>query len=349
MTDATLTREHLNRALLARQLLLARADVPLPRALERMAGLQAQYAPSMYVGLWSRVARFRRDHLTRALERREVVQGTLMRSTIHLVSGEDYWPLTLGVREARRAAWVRVSRRGLTAEQLAEAADRLRAALADGPLRRQEIEDLLGDRLVVNGVGLWVDLVRIPPSGTWERRRADLYELAERWLGPPPAELSPEEAVRHLVRRYLEGFGPAPPSDVANWAGLPVADVVAALERLNGLRRFSGEGGGELFDLSHAPLPAPDTAATVRFLPTWDATLLVHARRTGILPEEYRPKVFNTRTPQSVATFLVDGRVAGTWRYAKGEGIVTEPFGRLDRATQRELDEEGERLAELHR
>src|SRR5215204_2239466 len=340
-----LTQRELNRALLARQLLLERAQLPLPRVLERMAGLQAQYAPSMYVGLWSRVAGLARDDLTRALERREVVQGTLMRTTIHLVSADDYWPFALGVRDARRTAWVRVSRRGLSEEQLASAAERLRGALADEPLRRKEIETLLGDRLLANGVGLWVDLVRIPPSGTWERRRADLYELAERWLGPPQG--TPEAGVELLVRRYLEGFGPAPAGDVANWAGLPVSDVTAALARLGDLRRFRDERGAELFDLAGAPLPDAETPAPVRYLPTWDATLLVHARRTGILPERFRPRVFSTKTPHSAPTFLVDGQVAGTWRVERGAVRLTA-FERLPRETRRELGEEAEHLLAFH-
>ena len=102
-TSRVLTQRELNRALLARQLLLERSSLPLPRALERIGGIQAQYAPSMYLGLWSRLRDFRRDALTRALERRTVVQATLMRSTIHLVSARDYWPLADGVRGPRRA------------------------------------------------------------------------------------------------------------------------------------------------------------------------------------------------------------------------------------------------------
>ena len=335
----------LNRALLARQLLLEREELTLPQALERMGTLQAQYAPSMYVGLWSRVAGFERDALTRALERREVVQGTLMRATIHLVSADDYWPLALGVREPRRTAWIRVARRGLTEAEVASAAERVRTALAEGPLRRREIAALLGDKILANGVGMWLDLVRVPPSGTWERRRADLYDLAERWLGPP--EASVEDGRERLVRRYLEGYGPAPAADVANWAGLPVAEVARTAQRLD-LRTLREQRGAELLDLPDALLPDPETPAPVRFLPTWDASLLVHARRTGILPEEQRPKIFNTKTPQSVATFLVDGRVAGTWRWDRGM-VRIEPFGRLDRATRTALDEEAEGLAHLHR
>ena len=112
-------------------------------------------------------------------------------------------------------------------------------------------------------------------------------------------------------------------------------------------RRFEAEDGAALFDLARAPLPDPDTPAPVRFLPTWDATLLVHARRTQILPEEHRSKVFSVKTPQSVPTFLVDGQVAGTWRYEKGR-VATKPFGRLDAAAKRELKAEADRLAEFH-
>ena len=209
--ESPLGERALNRALLARQLLLEREELTLQQALERMGTLQAQYAPSMYIGLWSRVAGFERAALTHALERREVVQGTLMRATIHLVSAADYWPLALGVREPRRTAWVRVARRGLDEAVVAAAAERVCAGLADGPLRRREIDALLGDKVLANGIGMWLDLVRIPPSGTWERRRADLYELAERWLGPPEARV--EEGRERLVLRYLEGYGPAPVSE----------------------------------------------------------------------------------------------------------------------------------------
>ena len=122
--------------------------------------------------------------------------------------------------------------------------------------------------------------------------------------------------------------------------------MVAALEKLR-LRRFRDEDGKELVDLPRAPLPDPDTPAPVRFLPAWDATLLTHARRTGILPEPYRPRVFDTKTPHSVGTFLVDGAVAGTWRPERNR-IVTTAFARLSRDVKREVDEEAERLAAFH-
>src|SRR5918999_290004 len=339
----TLGQRELNRALLARQLLLERAGLSLPKALERVAGIQAQYAPSMYVGLWSRLRGFRRHALTRALERRTVVQATMMRITIHLVSAADYWPLTVAIRDARRESWLRGHRKQVSAGQVQAAVKRLRPRLAEGPVSRAEMEELLGKPgpQVINGLGMWVDLVRAPPSGTWERRRADIYAAAEHWLGRPPA-IGPQQAVDHLIRRYLSGFGPGSRHEIADWAGLPVGQVADALGRLE-LRRFQAEDGDELVDLPRAPLPGPGTPAPIRFLPVWDATLLVHARRTQILPEENRSKVFNVKTPQSVNTFLVDGQVAGTWRHEKGK-VQLEPFGRLARSDLRALRGEADRL-----
>jgi Winged helix DNA-binding domain len=343
--ERVLSRRELNRAVLARQLLLERARSSIPRTLERMGGLQAQYAPSMYIGLWSRIEGFERDSLTRALERRSVVQATLMRSTIHLVSRADYWPFELGVKRAR-AEWARrVATYSMPAAKLSAAARNLRARLDGGTMRRAEIEELLG-KDVARGVGMELDMVRVPPSGTWERRRADLYAAAEDWLGPPPGDLTEAGGIELLVRRYLGAFGPATPAVVADWAGLPVAAVQQHLDRV-ATRRFRADDGTELLDLPRAPLPHGDTPAPVRFLPTWDATLLVHARRAGILPEEYRPRIFDMKMPQSIGTFIVDGAVAGTWKYDGGRVQLT-PFEKIDRATRRELDAEAGRLAEFH-
>jgi hypothetical protein len=344
----TLSEGELNRALLARQLLLERTSASVPRALERMGGVQAQYAPSMYIGLWSRIEGFRRSQLDRALERRSVAQGTLMRATIHLVSKADYWPMAVGIRRARRQAWVDGrEKRGYSAKQVSGAARRLRGSLGEGTMSRAEIHELLGsDSVITNGVNMWLDLVRVPPSGTWEHRRADLYAASEHWLGPAPEKLGEEDGIELLIRRYLGGFGPSTLDELADWAGLPPKRVAPVLDRVK-LRRFRAEDGSQLLDLPRAPLPEPGTPAPVRFLPTWDASLLVHARRTGILPEEHRPKVFNTKTPQSVPTFLVDGRVAGTWRFERGK-LTTQAFGKLDAAAERELREEGERLTDLH-
>ncbi|HEY7076676.1 MAG TPA: winged helix DNA-binding domain-containing protein [Solirubrobacteraceae bacterium] len=340
----TLTRRDLNRAVLARQLLLERTDLPLPAALERMAGLQAQYAPSMYVGLWSRLEGFERAALDEALERRSVVLGTLMRTTIHLVAREDYWPFALAVRADRRAWWLKVVRDAPSPQAMAGAARAVRRALAGGTLSRRELEALVG-RERFAGVGLWIELVRAPPSGTWERRRADLFAAAEDWLGPPALGVAAAE--EHLVHRYLGAFGPAPEADVARWAGLPPASLRGALARLQ-LRRFRGERGEELLDLPGAPLPDPETPAPPRLLGTFDASLLaVHARRTGFLPEAHRPRFFDTKRPQSLPPFTVDGVVRGAWRHERGK-VELEPFERIDAAAMRALREEADRLADLH-
>ena len=343
--ERALSQRELNRTLLARQLLLERSKAPLPRALERIAGIQAQYAPSMYIGLWSRLDGFERDALTRALERRSVVQGTLMRVTIHLVSARDYWPFAIAIGPERRELWLRPSHRDeIGAREMAALARRLRTRLGGGTMTRAEIQELAGDATRTNGVGMWVDLVRVPPSGTWERRRADLYAPASDWVERD--EIDRVDALERIVRAYLRGFGPSTPAEIADWAGLVPTTVAAALGRLE-LRRFRAEDGAELVDLPRAPLPDPETPAPVRFLPTWDASLLVHARRAQILPEEHRPRVFSTKTPQSVPTFLVDGAVAGTWRCEKGK-VLLDPFERLSAATRRELDAEAERLAAFH-
>ncbi|HET8953734.1 MAG TPA: winged helix DNA-binding domain-containing protein [Solirubrobacteraceae bacterium] len=337
----TLTRRELNRALLARQLLLERGDVSLPEALERICGIQAQYAPSMYFGLWSRLRDFEPAALTRALEARDVVQGTLMRVTIHLVSPGDYRPFAVAVREARRALWLRAWKEP-DAAAMAEAASTLRAALADrGALPRKEVEALIG-KPATRGIHLWLDLVRVAPSGTWERRRADLFGAAGDWL-PGGAEPDPDSAMDHLVRRYLAAFGPASRKDVQSFTGLSLTTLKPVLERV-ATDRYLDEDGGELLDVPDAPLPDPDAPAPPRLLPTWDATLLVHARRTGLLPERFRPLIFHTKNPQSSPTFLVDGEVAGTWRLDK-DGFGAEPFERVPAKAMREVRAEGERLA----
>jgi len=345
VAERTLSQRERNRALLARQLLLERADLPIPRAVERIGGIQAQYAPSAYIGLWTRLRTFRRDALTSALERRSVVQGTLMRSTIHLVSARDYPALAAGVRAARRGWWLRAARGAADGGTMARTAERLRALLADCPLPRRDLLRLLEvDPRIWNGVGLWVDLVRVPPSGTWERRSADLYGLADAWIDLP--EVAEADGIELLIRRYLGGFGPSSTKEISGWSGVPSKSLEPSLARMR-LRRFRSERGEVLHDLPRAPLPDPDTPAPVRFLPTWDATLLVNERETQILPDHHRPRVFNTRTPHSVPTFLVDGQVAGTWRFDEGR-VRVKPFGQLPRSVRTDVDDEAERLGAFH-
>ena len=342
VTVRTLSPRALNRALLARQLLLERSTRSIPDAVEQVGGLQTQYAPSGYVGLWTRLQDFPRGALTAALEDRSVIQASLMRVTIHIVSSREYWRYALGVRQARRRWALRTpgAEGGETA--MVEAAGRLRHALANGPHWVKELGGI-GAGFVGN-LGLWVDLVRVPPSGTWERRRADRLALAEDWIGAPDA--TEDEGLAHLVHAYLRAFGPSTLRDIASWAGITVADAKRGGEGLT-LTFYRDDDGRPLLDLPDAPLPEPGTPAPVRFLPHWDANLLVHARRTGLLPEAYRPRVFSTRNPFSVGTYLVDGVVAGAWSLKDGR-IALDPFEDLPARDRQAVEREREALEAFH-
>lgn len=348
-----LTARRLNRALLARQHLLERRDAPLTQVIDEIGGLQTQYAPSGYISLWSRMSGFRRADLTRAMEARKAIHGTLMRVTIHTVGATDYWPIVAAIRRSRQQWMLRVTASQRNGIDLESAAAALRSTMKDGPMRAREVSSEMTSRgfprQAVGWASLWVDIVRIPPSGTWERRANDLYELAERWLPPdtqPGGLPSEEEGIRLLVERYLGAFGPARLTDFSDWAGIPIRLTREAARGIE-LRHFQDEHGHELVDLPDAPLPDPGTPAPVRFLPVWDATLLVHCRRTLILPEDLRPRVFNIRTPQSVNTFTVDGQVAGTWRYESGT-VRVQPFRPLATDEQRQVDEEAQHLTCFH-
>ena len=343
----TLSPRALNRALLARQLLLERADLPIPEVLERIGGIQAQYAPASYIRLWAMLSRFGLSDLDRELEARTVVQGTLMRSTIHLVSARDWWPFAQGIGPSRQGWWHRTWGREFTREELDRMAAQLDAELAGRTWPRKELDELMRSHHSTVWSGAWVALIRVPPSGTWARRRADLFQRAAEWIGPPDCDEA--SGLTHLLRRYLGAFGPARLADAANWAGVAVSRMQAAASTMD-LVRFRDEGGRELLDLPDAPRPDPATPAPVRFLPVWDATLLVHARRTQILPEAHRPLVFNTKTPHSVHTFVVDGQVAGTWKVEQDAGVARlayTPFAPLPANARSELEAEAANLVRL--
>ena len=342
MTAGVLTTRALNRALLARQLLLERSTVPIPEALDPLGGIQNQYAPNAYLRLWSCLARFGRGDLTRAYEAGSVVQGTLMRGTIHSVSADDYHPLVAAVRPARQAWASRIHRADPGDRD--RLVSRVRSALAGRTVTRAELFSLREDASAAawQTIDTDAELVRVPPSGTWERRRADLFGLADDVIGRHEDVAEPE-AIAHLVRRYLAGFGPATARDIVGFTGIPLGRLKPVLSAMT-LVRYRDEAGAELVDVDGGALPDPDTAAPVRFLPTWDATLLVHARRTQILPEEFRARVFNTKTPHSVNVFLVDGRVAGSWRHDEGD-VRLDPFASLPRTARHAIEEERELLA----
>ena len=201
----TIPTRALNRALLARQLLLERAAASPGEVAAQVCGLQTQHAPSGYIGMWSRTTGLRKADLTAALERAEVVQGWVMRNTIHMVAAADYGPFTDAVRHARRAQWLRADKRAAGLDMPA-VADAVRSYLADGPLTQPRLVALLEadgfPRVAWVGAQLWVDLLRVPPAGTWEKPRAHLFALAEHVLADA-TQGRVDEAQELLITRYL--------------------------------------------------------------------------------------------------------------------------------------------------
>jgi len=310
-----------------------------------MAGIQNQYAPNAYLRLWSCLTEFRAADLTAAYERNEVVQGTLMRGTIHAVSANDYHPMAAGLRGLRRA-WARRVHRGTDTDRDATSTAVTRA-LSGRTLPRAGLHALLegAEPSVTATIDTDAELLRVPPSGTWKRRRADIYALADDRIGH--VEVNEADGLEHLVRRYLGAFGPAAVGDIASFIGMPITPLKPVLVSM-ALREFRDDAGKRLLDLPDAPLPDESTPAPVRFLPTWDAMLLVHARRTGVLPEAFRPMIFHTKMPPSYPTILVDGQVVATWRWEDDE-IRVDALRPLLPGERQAIGEEGERLAAFHR
>jgi hypothetical protein len=334
VAERVLTQRELNRATLARQLLLARARLPVVRAVERVAGLQAQLGKTPYVGLWSRVEAFRREQLERPLLAGKVVRGVLMRGTVHLVTAADYALFASGI-ELAPASWVRPDD-----EEVARAVAPALRAFCAKPRTRDEVaawlerEHGLG---IVGPNGLWYALrihgriAHAPESSLWSSPiQGPRFVAAED--GAPEGDAARAE----LVRRYLAAFGPATRAEIAGWSGMKVRDFAGLLDGLQVLRDDTGR---ELLDLPRAPRPGGETPAPVRFLPKFDNVLLDRVR---VLPEEYRRLVVR-KNADVLPTFTVDGYVAGTWRTEKSR-VVTEPFAPLPRAARRELEDERARL-----
>jgi len=340
--ERVLTLRELNRALLERQLLLERKRVSVPRGVERLCALQAQYSPSPYVALWSRLTSFRKEQLTRALEDRQVVKSTLFRITLHITSARDYPYFAAAWLPAAREMTPRV-----TVERMAGLSRKVHAA-AQKPITHEQLEAIAAEEMG----GRWrtrtlAPLLHVPPSGTWGFHGRPGLLVMNAWLGVDLP--SREEGAEHLVKSYLASFGPATQQDLLRFAGVRVGDLRPGLERLE-LRRFRDERGRELLDLPRAPLPAGDVPAPVRFLPKWDSSLLAYAppERTRILPEKFRSTVIR-KNGDVLPTVLVDGFVAATWNVDRKRGLEIEPLRRLTKAERADVDDEGERLVEFVR
>jgi len=351
-----LTLRELNRALLARQLLLRRAKVDVVEAIEDLACLQAQWAPSPYVALWTRLSGFERVQLDRPIDHGEVVKTTIMRATLHLVSAREYPAYHRATLEGRFGAW-----RPLGAPNLADLEKIHRRVLryaSAAPRSRKDIETFLAKDTPKNErMRNWLLFTAITSANglIWEPTGAHFeHRKLARFMAPPARlqrDVDDESAYDLVVHRHLGAFGPASVQDIATWGKIRVRNIRAALARNTHIRRFRDERGRELFDLAPAPRPSADIPAPPRFLARFDAAILGHhaAERTRILPDPYKKQVIFSA--EVWTTFLIDGFVAGRWKIAvspKQAVIELLPFKPLSKAHKTALIEEGEHLARFY-
>lgn len=342
-----LDRRTLNRTLLARQLLLDRAESGAEGVISHLLGLQSQAPASAYPGVWSRLADFRFGELGALLTERRAVRLVLMRNTVHLVTAADAlllrpWLQPMLDRGFRGSQWAA----GVEGVDRAELIAHGREALAEQPLGPAELRGVLSARWpaadpasLVNALRVWAPLVQTPPRGLWGESGQPRYAFVDDWLGAPPAAADPAD----LVRRYLAAYGPATPADMQKWCGLTgLKGVFAALD----LRERTTEEGRVLYDLPDAVLTDPGTPVPARFVADFDNLVLSHADRTRILADEHRSRVM-TVNGIIRGTVLVDGFVGGTWRFDRAKGTaaaVVTPFAPLAAADRDTLAGEGLRL-----
>jgi hypothetical protein len=348
MADRILKLRELNRATLARQMLLAREKLPVQAAIERLVGLQAQLAVAPFVGLWTRLEDFHREDLAGLIENRKIVKATLMRATLHLFTAEDYLRFRTTLQAVMTGAADEIARRrggDFDRERLLKAA---RKYIGEKPRTFAEISKMVAELMPDHDVGALrymvrthLPLVQVPITGGWSYSNKPEFALAESWIGRP---ISTRDNLRELAFRYLAAFGPASATDMQTWLGLKLKD---AFEKLKPeLQTYRDEGRRELFDLPDAPLPDGDVPAPVRFLPEFDNILLSHSNRRRVIADEYRSKVYLPAL-RVAATTLVDGFVRGVWKIERSKNaatLVIEPFDKLNKKDRSALREEGERL-----
>jgi hypothetical protein len=335
--------------MLARQLLLARSPMSVPEAMEQLVGLQAQQAAPPYVGLWTRLQDFRREVLAHLIEDRRVVKATLMRSTLHLVTAQDYLRLRATLQPVLTSAWEAIFKELKGNFDLDKLLAVARPFIAEQPRTFAEITAKLLEELpgyeagaLRYGVRTHLPLIQVPIGKAWSYPGNPQFTLAEQWLNQP---IPTEGGLRMLTLRYLAAFGPARVTDMQTWSGLP--KLKEHFEQLRPeLVTYRDEQGVELFDVPEVELPPADTPAPERFLPEFDNVLLSHSNRTRVVADAYRSKVYLPGL-RVAATFLVDGFVAGVWKVEKAKGVATltlAPFVPLAKANVQALSEEGEAL-----
>jgi hypothetical protein len=347
-----LSQRAVNRALLARQLLLERRPLPaagpgraaqVVQIVEHLVGLQAQAPFPPYFGLHSRLDGFHPDDLAALITGRGVVRIALMRGTIHLVSAGDCLPLRRLVQPV-----IERGMRGAFGKQLAGVDPGALAAAGRGlvesePMTFSQLGQALAARwpdhapaALAQGVRAYVPLVQVPPRAVWGQSGQSLHTSAEHWLGQRPGSAAAAYPVRaasrvelaELVTRYLGAFGPATVRDVQAWSGL--TGLKAVLDQLRpSLVSFRNEQGAELFDLPTAPRPGGEVPAPARLVAEFDNLVLSHAERSRVISTEATGRLYtiNGVIPGSV---LIDGFVAGMWRLARGRdaaAVTIEMFG----------------------
>jgi hypothetical protein len=345
-----LRSKDLNRALLARQLLLERTTRDPLDAIEHLVGLQAQEPLDPYTGLWCRIEDCDPRTLATALEDKRVVRIALQRSTIHLVTAADALTLRPALQVVQERALKGTFGRaleGLDLVQLAADGRKLveQRPLAFGELGKELAKTYDRDPLALAiAVRTWVALVQPPPRGVWGKGGRALHTSIEAWLGEPPG---PAITLEGLVVRYLAAFGPATVKDAQVWCGL--TRLAEIFERLRPcLVTFEDEHGAELFDLPEAPRPPADTPAPPRFLPQFDNVLLSHADRSRIVPDGIGERIhqqFGHWSP-----LLVDGLLRGTWKLTRDRGAATlsiELGDKLSKAERAAVADEGARLLDF--
>ena len=337
MAERVLTLRELNRATLARQLLLQRKRLSPTAVIEHLVGMQAQWPSAPYVGIWTRTATFRRKALERELASGAVVKATVMRQTLHLVTRRDYGLLRAALSETNYPE--QTSRAKALAPSVRALAEAGHVTTAEALAHLEGEHGLTGleARRAWRGARVRAHLLHHHETALWEARPEGRFVAHDE-----PDAHDPTEARAEILGRYLAAFGPATRRDIVTWAMMHVAEIQRALDRLEPLRRFRDERGRELMDVEGVPLPAADTHAPVRFLPKWDNVLLAFADRTRVLPEAYRKTVIR-KNGDVAQTFLVDGFVAGTWRVESGR-VVPEPFAPLPRDVRRDVEDEAGRL-----